>query len=325
MENYVIYIMIMIILLQKLSFINPSVLLYLMKLSVILPAYNEEKGIVTVILRTKEVLKRMNVSSEIIVVNDGSDDRTAILAQVHGVTVLSHKRNKGYGTALQTGFLAAKGDIICCLDADGTYPPEEIPKLYHYLITRDVDMVSGARLLGKCRGMPFIRKIGNHILSLFASLLLGRRIYDLASGMRLLRKETLVALLPLSNDLDFTVRMTLKSAAKKMPFKEIPIRYDERAGSSKLSISRHGKMFLQSILYVTRDYLPLRLFVPISIFFILFAFFNAIQLLTRRILGEMTMSLTNGLIITGGFLFLGIQIFFFGILADMIASLKEKN
>jgi glycosyltransferase involved in cell wall biosynthesis len=295
------------------------------KLSVIFPAYNEEKGITEVLIRTKAVLKKIKISSEIIVVDDGSRDQTAIRAHAQGVVVLSHKRNKGYGAALLTGFLAAKGELVCCLDADGTYPPEEIPKLLHYFETKDLDMISGARLLGKCKGMPFIRKVGNIILSWIASLLLGRRIHDLASGMRLLSKKTLVDLLPLSDELDFTVRMMLKAAAKKMRFKEVAIRYDERAGDSKLQISKHGNMFLQSILYVTRDYRPLRLFLPVSFFFILIAVLNAGQLLIRRILGEMTMSLTNGLVITGGFLLLGIHIFIFGILADMIASLKDQK
>jgi glycosyltransferase involved in cell wall biosynthesis len=295
------------------------------KLSVVFPAYNEEKGITDVILRTKEVLKRMNISSEIIVVDDGSKDQTAVLARAAKVVVLSHKRNKGYGAALQTGFLAAKGTLVCCLDADGTYPPEEIPKLLHYFETKDLDMISGARLLGKCEGMPFIRKVGNTILSWIASLLLGRRIHDLASGMRLLRKQTLIDLLPLSDELDFTVCMMLKSAAKKMRFKEVAIRYDEREGSSKLQISKHGNMFFQSILHVTRDYRPLRLFVPVSFFFIFIAVLNAGQLLIRRILGELTTSLTNGLVITGGLLLLGIHIFIFGILADMIASLKDEK
>src|SRR3989338_3818425 len=186
---------------------------FVMDVSIIFPAYHEEKSIVHVLRRTKKVLATMPISSEIIVVDDGSTDKTATLAREEEVRVISHKRNKGYGAALQTGFAAAKGKILCCLDADGTYPPEEIPLLYHYFVTHDVEMVSGARLLGKCKGMPFIRKVGNHILSFIASFLLGKRIHDLASGMRLIKKEALHDLFPLSNDLDFTVRMMLKAAA----------------------------------------------------------------------------------------------------------------
>ena len=296
-----------------------------MNLSVIFPAYNEEKGIAETILRTKNVLQQMNLSFEILVVNDGSCDNTAEIAQKLGVKVISHSRNKGYGAALTTGFNAAKGKILCCLDADATYPPEEIPKLYSYLIHNDVEMVCGARLLGKCKGMPFIRKIGNHILSYIATLLLGKRIYDLASGMRLFKRTMFEEILPLSNDLDFTVRMTLKAAAKRIRFKELAIRYDERAGMSKLSISRHGKMFFQSILYVTRDYNPLRLFLPISFFFIIIALFNIFQLLIRRMMGEVSISLTNGLVITGMLGLFGLQILFFGVIADMIASMKNNQ
>lgn len=298
---------------------------FVMELSIVFPAYHEEKSIVHVLHRTKRVLANMPISSEIIVVDDGSTDKTAALARAEGVCLISHKRNKGYGAALQTGFAAAKGKILCCLDADGTYPPEEIPLLYHYFVTHDVEMVSGARLLGKCKGMPLIRKVGNHLLSLIASFLLGKRIHDLASGMRIIKKETLHDLLPLSDDLDFTVRMILKAAARRMKFKELPIQYDERDGLSKLSISKHGHMFFQSILYVTRDYKPLRLFVPVSFFFLSLAFLNAAQLFLRRLFGELTFSLTNGLVITGGLAIFGLQIFFFGVLADMIASIREEK
>ncbi len=306
--------------------INLAEFFSFMKLSVIFPVYNEEKGIADMLIRTKRVLESMNISFEILVVNDGSTDKTEEIApNIRGVKVLSHQRNRGYGAALTTGFTAAKGEILCCLDADATYPPEEIPRLYKYLIEHDVEMVSGARLLGKCKGMPFVRKIGNYMLSSIATFLIGKRIYDLSSGMRVFKKSMLDDILPLSNDLDFTVRMTLKTAAKKIKFKELPIQYDEREGISKLSISRHGKMFLQSILYITRDYNPLRLFFPISFFFILIALINIIQLLIRRMLGEMSISLTNGLVITGMLGLFGLQILFFGVVADMIAALRNNQ
>lgn len=296
-----------------------------MKLSVVFPAYNEEKGIAETILRTKRMLEAMNIPSEIIVVDDGSTDQTAEIARKLNIKVFSHQRNKGYGAALTTGFTLAKGDILCCLDADATYPPEEIPRLYKYLVEHDVEMVSGARLLGKAKGMPFIRKIGNSLLSFIATILLGKRIYDLASGMRIFKRSMLDDIFPLSDDLDFTVRMTLKAAAKKIKFRELPIRYDERSGTSKLSISRHGRMFFQSIIYITRDYNPLRLFVPLSFFFILLAVFNMFQLLIRRMLGEVSMSLTNGIVITGLLGLFGLQILFFGVIADMIASIKNNQ
>ncbi len=172
--------------------------------------------------------------------------------------------------------------------------------------------------------MPFIRRIGNIILTTCATLLIGKKIHDLASGMKVFKKSILNEILPLSDDLDFTVQMTLKTAAKNIKFKELPISYEERKGMSKLYISTHGKMFLKSIIYITRYYNPLRLFIPLSLFFIGLAFLNLLQLAARRIMGEMSISLTNGLVITGLLTFFGLQIFFFGVLADMIASLRNK-
>ena len=232
--------------------------------------------------------------------------------------------NKGYGASLKDGFDAATGNVLCCLDADSTYPPEEIPKLYHYFLSHpDTDMVVGSRLKGHCKGMPLIRKIGNKILAKFASIMLKTNIVDLASGMRVISKKKYKTLLPLSDELDFTVKMTLKCAAKKMKMAEIPIDYDERRGDSKLSATKHGYMFFKTILHITRDYDPLRIFLPLSLFFMILGFISAIQLLVRRIILGLSLELTNGIIIAGVLILFGFQIFFFGILADIIINKNE--
>ena len=295
-----------------------------MELSVVIPAFNEERGIGATLDELKAVLKSMAGSSEIILVDDGSSDRTAAIALAKGVKVISHSTNRGYGAALAAGFSAAKGRVLACLDADGTYPPSELPKLYAALRKSGAEMVVGSRMAGKNEGMPLLRKFGNRILSNFASFMLGVRVSDLSSGMRVLPKETLQKLLPLSHELDFTVNMTLEAASQKMLVVEVPIDYRHRAGESKLSASRHGLMFLKSIIRVVRDYEPLRLFLPISGFFVLVGVLGMLQLLARRLGGEQSTSITNGLIVTGALVLFGLQIFFFGIIADMIASRNKK-
>lgn len=292
-------------------------------LSIILPALNEEKAIGITLDRINNTLKESRTNAEVIVIDDGSKDRTAEIAKSKGVRVISHRVNLGYGVSLKDGFDSAKGDILCCIDADSTYPPEEIPKIYNYYLTHDVDMVVGSRLKGRCKGMPFIRKVGNKVLSRFAGMMLETRISDLTSGMRIISKKRYKSLLPLSNNLDFTVKMTLKCAARKMKVVEIPIEYDERRGVSKLSATKHGYLFLKTILHITRDYKPLKIFIPLSLFFISIGLISAISLFIRRILVGLSMEITNGIVIAGVLIIFGFQIFFFGIIADMIASKDE--
>ncbi|MBW3015143.1 glycosyltransferase family 2 protein [Candidatus Woesearchaeota archaeon] len=289
-------------------------------LSIVLPALNEERAIGKTLDRINRMLELSKIDAEVIVVNDGSKDRTAEIAKNKGAKVISHKRNLGYGAALRHGFQAAKGKIICSLDADSTYPPEEIPKLYKIYLKRNVDMVVGSRMLSGAKGMPLIRKIGNKLLATFASIMLKTRIVDLSSGMRVISKEDVSKLFPLTDELDFTVKITLEYAAQKKRILEVPIKYEERKGKSKLSSTKHGYMFAKNILHITRDYNPLRIFIPISLFFIITGAIWVLNLIVQRLLFGVSINLTNGLVVTGAWILFGFQIFFFGILADMIAS-----
>ncbi|MBM4046630.1 MAG: glycosyltransferase family 2 protein [Planctomycetes bacterium] len=297
-----------------------------MELSIVIPALNEEDGIGATLDAVHEAMRQANVTADVVVVNDGSTDRTAEIAAAKGARVLSFKRNRGYGAALKAGFENAKYSTLCCLDADGTYPPAEIPKLLAHLHESDADMIVGSRLLGSSGGMPLIRKIGNIGLARIASFLLRTRIYDLTSGMRVFRRETYEHLLPLSDDLDFTLNMTMRAVPAGLKLEEVPIRYDERLGASKLSVSKHGYSFLKTILIVVRDYRPMKIFVPMSLFFVVLAALNLAQLIARRYFGEgVTPSITNGLILSAGLGLFGLQVFFFGVLADMIASSKNTR
>jgi len=185
-------------------------------LSVVIPAYNEEEGIAEIIERVLAIRPRMGevglTDLELIVVDDGSRDRTAeIAAQYPDVCLVRHTVNQGYGAALKTGFGRARGELLGFLDADGTYPPEHFPKLCRVALQGGADLVIGSRMAGSDSEMPLVRRIGNLVFANLVSLLGRRRISDSASGMRVIRREVLPQLYPLPDGLNFTPVMSTYS------------------------------------------------------------------------------------------------------------------
>src|SRR5207253_4192166 len=131
-------------------------------ISVVIPAFNEEKGIATVIGELRRILQEKQISPEIIVIDDGSTDSTAGNALAAGARLLQHRSNRGYGAALKSGIANASHDLIVITDADGTYPAEYIPKLLEQLDR--ADMVVGART-GRNVRIPLIRKPAKLVLN----------------------------------------------------------------------------------------------------------------------------------------------------------------
>jgi len=220
-----------------------------MKLSVIIPALNEEEGIGGTLDEIKKSLDG-RYEYEIVVVDDGSKDRTGDIAKSKGARVIRHPVNKGYGAAIKTAVEGSRYDTICLLDADATYPSPQIPDLMD-AFTGDGCIVSGSRFMGKNMGMPIIRKIGNKFFVILASTLMMHRISDISSGMKIFTKKTFNDLQPLPDDLDMIVVMTLRTLKRKMKFVEIPIEYRGRMGSSKLSAVREGFRFLRTIIHMS--------------------------------------------------------------------------
>jgi glycosyltransferase involved in cell wall biosynthesis len=202
-----------------------------MKKTIVVPAYNEEEAIREVITRVKKICSG---EDEIIVVDDGSDDRTSEIALKTGVKVLRHEKNMGKAIALKTGFRAAKNDVIVTIDADCTYPPEEIPRLVKNLEGRD--LVVGSRFKnGIPEGFPFLRGITNVLGAKFASFLLFKRVTDVTSGMRAFRRHVVDECDIRAKGLDFEAEFTSTAIAKGFRHKEVPISSSERIGRSKLN------------------------------------------------------------------------------------------
>jgi glycosyltransferase involved in cell wall biosynthesis len=236
-------------------------------LSVVIPAYNEEQGIADVLGRTIRACSGMVArvpgfhGYEVIVVNDGSRDKTGrIVTDVQGVRLIEHPVNRGYGAALKTGFEASTGDYIAFLDADGTYPPECLPELLRAAMKGDVDLVIGSRLSNDRSGMPLLRKVGNAAFALLLSWIVARKVTDTASGMRIIRRDILSRLVPLPDGLDLTPAMSTIALHEGLRVVEVPIPYDKRVGRSKLSIVKDGVRFLRTIVGLAETYNPLKFF-----------------------------------------------------------------
>jgi glycosyltransferase involved in cell wall biosynthesis len=241
-------------------------------LSIVIPAYNEEDGVAEVIervLRVKPELRKVGLDDvELIIVDDCSKDRTAEIVRGYadqGVVLIQHKINRNYGGALKTGFRHARGNYLAFMDADGTYPPEYYPKMYQAMIAHEADLVIGSRMAGVESRMPLVRRIGNTVFAGLVSVIAHTRITDSASGQRILKREVLEKLYPLPDGLNFTPVMSTRALHEDIRMIEVPIKYEERDGESKLSVFNDGLRFLFSILGTASVYNPVRLLGALSL------------------------------------------------------------
>lgn len=301
-------------------------------LSVVIPAYNEEEGIADIVdrvLSVKESLASVGVPEmELIVVDDGSRDRTADIVEGYpGVRLIRHAANKGYGAALKTGFHNATGDLLAFLDADGTYPPEFFPQLCAAAIEQEADLVIGSRMAGEESEMPATRRIGNFFFANLISLISNHRISDSASGMRVLRREALSALYPLPDGLNFTPVMSTRALHEGLKMIEVPITYSERAGRSKLSVVRDGTRFLNSIVWTAMNYNPARILGGLGAAAVVLAGVVAAILIAMRLQGVTTLGPWGvfGLFGAGVASVAGVSIFSLGATFNYLVTLFHKR
>jgi len=251
-------------------------------ISVVIPAYNEEASVGAQIEAVRRALRTNRIEHEIIVVDDGSEDKTvekALEAQGH---VLRHPANRGYGAAIKTGILAAKYDTIVITDADGTYPADEIPNLVAKLET--ADMVVGART-GPEVHIPPMRRPAKSFLAWLAARIAGQPIADLNSGLRVFRRECVRQYFSiLSNRFSFTTTVTLALLADDYLVVYHPINYYRRIGRSKIS-PRHFMDFTILVLRMAMLFQPLKVFAPLAfacgLLGVLKVFYDIVSLFTR--------------------------------------------
>lgn len=201
-----------------------------MKLSIVIPVYNEKRTVKHVIRRVQEVDAGME--KEIIVVDDGSKDGTQeILKNLNqpNVKVVFHSKNQGKGAALHTGFTKAQGDIILIQDADLEYDPREYPRLLEPILDGRADAVYGSRFLGgPHRVIFFWHYIGNKLLTTLSNMLSNLNLSDMETCYKVFKKETLDRITLKSKRFGFEPEITIKLAKQKARIYEVPISYSGR-------------------------------------------------------------------------------------------------
>lgn len=280
------------------------------KISVILPAHNEEK----IIGKLVKEIKLSNSDFEIIVVDDGSSDNTYKAALDAGAVVVRHPYNIGNGAAIKSGVRVAAGDIIILMDADGQHHPSDITKMVAGI--DGFDMVVGTRT-DRC-DVSLFRTFGNKVLIKVAEFLSGHKIPDLTSGFRVVKRERMLEFLHLfPNKYSYPTTLTLAMLktgyfVKYLPLDSIGRR---REGMSKLKPIRDGMRFINIMVRIIMLFDPQKIFLPASAIFFTTGCIFAIHsiIVSKKIVQSAAI-----------FIMIASFIFFFGLLAEQIAAIRRE-
>jgi glycosyltransferase involved in cell wall biosynthesis len=283
------------------------------RVTIVIPAHNEEGAIGDVIANLRA--KQLPGVVEIIVIDDGSTDKTAEIAEATGVTVLRHRGNRGYGAALKTGVKAATGDYILTMDADGQHRLEDVLTLCKAVGgEQPPDCVIGHRtalLHSALWRMP-----GKWLLKAMAQFLTQKKIPDLNSGLRIVKREVLKRYLHLCpSGFSFSTTITVALLSRGYAVEFMPIKVERRIGTSMVSM----KTGFQAILLLFRLialFNPLRIFLPTALIAILFGIGWTIPYL---IAGSGVTVASMLAILTG------VLLFALGLICDQVAQLRLER
>jgi glycosyltransferase involved in cell wall biosynthesis len=292
-----------------------------MKIAAI-PAFNEELAIGSVVLRTRRHVDK------VIVIDDGSTDLTAEVAQLAGAEVVSHGKNLGKGAAIKTAFEKAKeygADCLVLLDGDGQHSPEEIPEILKPLSEGDGDVVIGSRFMDRKSRVPKYRRVGQEVLTAATNLASGRRLTDTQSGFRAFNRRAIETLKFTETGIGIESEMQLSAGETDLGFLEVPISCSYEGETSTYGPLYHGLEVLASIVRYISQRRPLTFFgIPgvISIFIGLYLGYIVLYKFNlNRILPTGTALLTAIFILGGTFsLFTGIILYNIG---NQIAKLEK--
>ena len=207
-----------------------------MTLSIIIPVFNEDRTLSAILTKVKRVMLPSGIKREIIVVNDGSTDKSAeILAKTNGVRVINHKKNQGKGAAIATGVKNSSGDILIIQDADLEYNPSDYPRLLQPIIKGSAKVVYGTRLsdyrlklFGKDKTPHPSHLVGNKILTFVTNLLYGSQITDMETGYKVFKLDLLRGIEIKSSKFEFEPEITAKILKKGYRIYEVPIKVKPR-------------------------------------------------------------------------------------------------
>ncbi len=280
-------------------------------LSIVIPAKNESKGLEKFLPE----LVAAYPQAEVLVVNDGSTDNTAEVAELHGARVVFHPYSKGNGAAIKTGARNATGEIILFMDGDGQHRVCDIEPLLEKF-SEGFDLVVGARA-GLDSQASIMRWGANNFYNVLASWMVGHKIHDLTSGMRAVRREKFLEflyLLPNGFSYPTTSTMAFYRAGYTVVF--VPITCEEREGKSHINIWKDGLRFLLIIFKIGTLYSPLKLFFPIaaSSFFLGMGYYGYTYFNDGRFTNMSLLLFVTSVII-----------FLIGLVSEQVSSLLYKN
>ncbi len=292
-------------------------------LSIIVPCFNEEGGVTETISSLKNILKDFGIAFEILAVDDGSEDATLKRLEEFGdsIKIISNTTNLGYGASLKRGLIEAKYQAIGIIDADGTYPVDQVPGLYKIVAEDGCDMAVGART-GKNVAIPLVRLPAKYLLGKLANFIVGQNIPDMNSGLRVFRRSIAMRMYPLFPDgFSFTTTITLAMLTNGYDVKFVPTDYFHRVGSSKIRPIRDTLNFIQLIVRVSLYFSPLKVFTPLSIGLLILAV--GWGLTSYFVFGQLADVSTLVLFVSS------LQVAVLGMLAEMInlrlPRIHEKN
>ena len=238
-----------------------------MKITVGIPAYNEEKNIAKIIVKLKKMVE------QVLVCDDGSTDSTCAIAESLGATVIKHPKNLGYGNAIRSIFLKAReinADLLVTIDADGQHKIEDINKIIKPIVDRRADISIGSRFLKKDNNTPSYRKLGVKIITKVTNSSLSEKVTDAQSGFRAYNNKVLQSLTPSDSGMGISTEILIKSSNLGFKIAEVPTEIQYEGDTSTQNPVSHGIEVLMSTLKYISIERPLRFYgIPSFIFFVI--------------------------------------------------------
>ena len=291
-----------------------------MKITVGIPAYNEEKNIAKIIVGLKKV------ADQILVCSDGSTDSTAEIAESLGAIVIKHPKNLGYGSAIRSIFLKSReinAEILVTIDADGQHKIEDVKKVTKPIVDGQADISIGSRFLEEGDNAPKYRKLGINIITKVTNSSLSEKITDAQSGFRAYNNKVLQSLTPSDSGMGISTEILIKSSNLGLKIAEVPTEIQYEGETSSQNPISHGTGVLISTLKYISIERPLVFYgIPSFIFFIIgltFTFF-AVQYYTE--IGRLNTNLT---LIAGGTLLIGVILIVTTILLYSLVSVVREG
>ena len=295
--------------------------LNILKITIGIPAYNEEKNIASIITKLKKI------TDSIIVCDDGSSDMTAEISKNLGATVISHKKNMGYGVAINSIFQKSKElniDLLVTFEADGKHRLEDIQKVIEPIKNNVADLVIGSRFLDKKSDVPNYRKIGIKVITKITNASIKKKLTDSQSGFRAYNKQVLSQISPSDIGMGISTEILIKSSSKGLRIMEVPVTILYSGDTSTHNPVSHGTSVLLSTIKFTSIEHPLKFYgIPSVIFLIIGGIFTTLAIQYYIDVGRLNSNLT---LIGGGTVLIGIIFLICAILLySLVSVVREKH